>query len=183
MFCGEKIVFEYVQKKTIETKEYIICLKIPVFMRCALILALCIIYRYVRITEELQRVDLEELSREESLAFFINLYNMMAIHAILSWGPPTKAMERRRFFGDFKYVIGGFPYSLSAIHNGILRSNQRPPYSLTKPFAPRDKRLKVTLFPFITLYSAVLYERAKVSFFNFIISCNFKIFIMPLIHY
>lgn len=89
-------------------------------------------------------MDLEELSREESLAFFINLYNMMAIHAILSWGPPTKAMERRKFFGDFKYVIGGFPYSLSAIHNGILRSNQRPPYSLTKPFAPRDKRSKVT---------------------------------------
>ncbi|KAF3329241.1 Glutaredoxin [Carex littledalei] len=101
--------------------------------------------RYVRITEELQRVDLEEISREESLAFFINLYNMMAIHAILSWGPPIKAMERRKFFGDFKYVIGGFPYSLSAIHNGILRSNQRPPYSLTKPFAPRDKRSKVSL--------------------------------------
>lgn len=89
-------------------------------------------------------MDLEEISREESLAFFINLYNMMAIHAILSWGPPIKAMERRKFFGDFKYVIGGFPYSLSAIHNGILRSNQRPPYSLTKPFAPRDKRSKVT---------------------------------------
>ncbi|KAJ4814003.1 hypothetical protein LUZ62_026569 [Rhynchospora pubera] len=101
--------------------------------------------RYVRITEELQRVDLGELSREESLAFFINLYNMMAIHAILSWGPPTKAMERRKFFGDFKYVIGGFPYSLSAIHNGILRSNQRPPYSLTRPFAPRDRRSKVSL--------------------------------------
>ncbi|KAF1893144.1 hypothetical protein Lal_00001578 [Lupinus albus] len=35
--------------------------------------------RYLRIVEELQRVEIWDLSREESLAFFINLYNMMAI--------------------------------------------------------------------------------------------------------
>ncbi|CAL9751534.1 unnamed protein product [Musa acuminata subsp. burmannicoides] len=101
--------------------------------------------RYLRIIEELQRVDLESLSREEKLAFFINLYNMMAIHAILTWGHPVGALERRKFFGDFKYVIGGCAYSLSAIHNGILRGNQRPPYNLTKPFGQKDKRLKVAL--------------------------------------
>ncbi|RZR94841.1 hypothetical protein BHM03_00023606 [Ensete ventricosum] len=101
--------------------------------------------RYSRIIEELQRVDLESLSQEEKLAFFINLYNMMAIHATLTWGHPVGALERRKFFGDFKYVIGGCAYSLSAIHNGILRGNQRPPYNLTKPFGQKDKRLKVAL--------------------------------------
>lgn len=106
--------------------------------------------RYLRIIEELQRVALESLSREEKLAFFINLYNMMAIHAILTWGHPVGALERRKFFGDFKYVIGGCAYSLSAIHNGILRGNQRPPYNLTKPFGQKDKRLKVKVFcPFL----------------------------------
>lgn len=99
--------------------------------------------RYLRTIEELQRVDLEPLSREEKLAFFINLYNMMAIHAILTWGYPLGALDRRTFFGEFKYVIGGCAYSLSAIHNGILRGNQRPPYNLTKPFGNRDARLKV----------------------------------------
>lgn len=102
--------------------------------------------RYLRITEELQRVELDDLSREEKLAFFINLYNMMAIHAILTWGHPAGALDRRKFFGDFKYVIGGCSYSLSAIHNGVLRGNQRPPYNLIKPFGPRDKRSKVNKF-------------------------------------
>lgn len=101
--------------------------------------------RYLRIVEELQRVDLHGMPREEKLAFFINLYNMMAIHAILVSGHPAGALERRKLFGDFKYVIGGCTYSLSAIQNGILRSNQRPPYNLIKPFSLKDKRSKVAL--------------------------------------
>ncbi|KAK4341394.1 hypothetical protein RND71_039895 [Anisodus tanguticus] len=101
--------------------------------------------RYLRITEELQRVNLIDMPREEKLAFLINLYNMMAIHAILVWGHPSGPMERRKLFGEFKYVIGGCTYSLSAIQNGILRSNQRPPYNLIKPFGVKDKRLKVAL--------------------------------------
>lgn len=86
------------------------------------------------------------MPREEKLAFFINLYNMMAIHAILVLGFPKGALERRKLFGDFQYVIGGCSYSLSAIQNGILRCNQRPPYNLTKPFGAKDKRTKVREF-------------------------------------
>ncbi|KAM1180452.1 hypothetical protein ACFX13_019870 [Malus domestica] len=101
--------------------------------------------RYLRIVEELQRVEVKDMKREERLAFFINLYNVMAIHAILVWGHPTGAIERKRLFGDFKYVVGGSTYSLSAIQNGILRGNQRPPYNLMKPFGAKDKRSLVAL--------------------------------------
>jgi glutaredoxin len=101
--------------------------------------------RYLRIVEELQRVDLDEMPKEEKLAFFINLYNMMAIHAILVLGHPAGPLERRKVLGDFKYVIGGSTYSLSAIHNGVLRGNQRPPYNLVKPFGTKDRRFKVAL--------------------------------------
>lgn len=101
--------------------------------------------RYLRIVEELQRVELEGTAREEKLAFFINLYNMMTIHAILVWGHPAGNMERRRLFGEFRYVIGGSAYSLSSIQNGILRGNQRPPYNLMKPFGAKDTRSKVAL--------------------------------------
>lgn len=101
--------------------------------------------RYLRIIEELERVDLDTLSREEKLAFFINLYNMMVIHAISTCGFPIGPLDRRKFLGDFKYVIGGCSYSLSAIQNGVLRGNQRPPYNLIKPFGPKDERSKVAL--------------------------------------
>nr|XP_043638097.1 uncharacterized protein LOC122609101 [Erigeron canadensis] len=101
--------------------------------------------RYLRIAEELQRLDLNRTAKEERLAFFINLYNLMAIHAILVWGHPEGAFERRKLLSEFKYVIGGRAYSLSDIHNGVLRSNQRAPYTLTRPFRINDKRFKVSL--------------------------------------
>ncbi|KAL6861784.1 hypothetical protein ACP4OV_017484 [Aristida adscensionis] len=101
--------------------------------------------RYIRTIEELQRVETNDLSREEKLSFFINLYNMMAIHALVTCGHPAGPLDRRKFFGDFKYVIGGCPYSLSAIQNGILRGNQRPPYNIAKPFGQKDPRSKVAL--------------------------------------
>jgi len=94
-----------------------------------------------------------DLSREEKLAFFINLYNMMTIHAISILGHPDGALERRKLFGEFKYVIGGSTYSLSAIQNGILRGNQRPPYNLKKPFGAKDKRLKVSYFVVVVWHS------------------------------
>ncbi|XP_027938594.1 uncharacterized protein LOC114193094 [Vigna unguiculata] len=114
--------------------------------------------RYLRIIEELQRGEVCDLSREEKLAFFINLYNMMTIHAILVWGHPSGALERRKLFEDFQYVIGGFTYSLSAIQNGILRANQRQPYTLMKPFGAKDKRLRVALpFPESLIHFALVY--------------------------
>ncbi|XP_039038743.1 uncharacterized protein LOC120176381 [Hibiscus syriacus] len=101
--------------------------------------------RYLRIVQEVQRVNVQDMAREEKLALFINLYNMMAIHAILVWGHPAGPLERRKLLGDFKYVVGGCTYSLSSIQNGILRGNQKPPYNLLRPFGVKDKRSQVAL--------------------------------------
>lgn len=100
---------------------------------------------------------MQDMRREDKLAFFINLYNMMAIHAILVWGHPDGAIERRKLFGDFKYVIGGSAYSLSDIQNGILRGNQRPPYNLMKPFNPKDKRAMVRSYKCFSVFGLYLY--------------------------
>lgn len=99
--------------------------------------------------EDLQRVDPLTLTADEKLVFFLNLYNSMAIHAVIRVGHPGGMIDRRSFFSEFMYVIGGSPYSLSSIMNGILRGNQRPPFSLVKPFGSGDKRLEVTLSSFL----------------------------------
>ncbi|KAB2623961.1 hypothetical protein D8674_015621 [Pyrus ussuriensis x Pyrus communis] len=99
--------------------------------------------RYINLVQELHRVNLFELSKDERLAFFLNLYNAMVIHAVIRIGRPQGVIERRSFFSDFQYLVGGHPYSLSAIENGILRNNRRPPYSLVKAFGAGDKRTEL----------------------------------------
>ncbi|XP_068645813.1 uncharacterized protein [Aristolochia californica] len=101
--------------------------------------------RYVNLAQDLQRVNVAELSQNERLAFFLILYNAMVIHAVIRVGSPEGVIDRRTFYGDFHYIIGGYPYSLTTIKNGILRSNRRQPYSLTRPFGAGDKRLQVAL--------------------------------------
>ncbi|CAA0827460.1 glutaredoxin-related [Striga hermonthica] len=93
--------------------------------------------RYVNLVEDLQRMDLLSLPHQQKLAFFLNLHNAMAMHA---------AVISRKMDSEFMYIVGGQPYSLSSIKNGILRNNRRPPYSLTKPFGNADKRLQLA-FP------------------------------------
>ncbi len=90
-------------------------------------------------------MNLKTLTADERLAFFLNLYNAMVIHATVSIGHPEGLLDKRAFFSDFQYVVGGYSYSLTNIENGILRRNQRSPYSWIKPFSNTDKRLEVTL--------------------------------------
>ena len=44
---------------------------------------------------ELTRVQIEEATREEKLAFFINVYNALVIHGNVAWGGgPTNIWAR-----------------------------------------------------------------------------------------
>ncbi|CAN1151087.1 grx [Linum perenne] len=101
--------------------------------------------RYVNVVEDLQRVDLVGLGVNEKTAFFLNLYNAMVIHAVIRVGSPEGVTDRRSFYSDFQYIVGGLSYSLNAIKNGILRNNQRSPYSFIKPFGSGDKRLEIVV--------------------------------------
>ena len=50
--------------------------------------------RYVRLSQELQRVDLTDSSRNEKIAFFVNVYNALVIHANIVRGPPANLWQR-----------------------------------------------------------------------------------------
>lgn len=90
-------------------------------------------------------MNLKALSHNEKLAFFLNMYNAMVIHGLIRFGRVEGVIDRKSFFSDFQYLVGGQPYSLIAIKNGILRGNRRPPYSFAKPFSSGDKRAEVNL--------------------------------------
>uniref|UniRef100_A0A1A8AKG9 Uncharacterized protein n=1 Tax=Nothobranchius furzeri TaxID=105023 RepID=A0A1A8AKG9_NOTFU len=52
--------------------------------------------RYCELAVQLQRVELLSLSRDEKLAFFINIYNALVIHGFLRLGAPTNLWQRYR---------------------------------------------------------------------------------------
>ena len=49
---------------------------------------------YERLSRELIRTDVTALNRQEKLAFFINVYNALVIHANIRRGSPTNLWQR-----------------------------------------------------------------------------------------
>lgn len=101
--------------------------------------------RYCELAIQLQRVELLSLSREEKLAFFINIYNALVIHGYLRLGAPTNMWQRYRFYNYVSYLIGGEVFTLQDIENGVLRGNRKGVAQLLKPFSKTDPRLQVAL--------------------------------------
>ncbi|XP_016374805.1 uncharacterized protein LOC107713722 isoform X2 [Sinocyclocheilus rhinocerous] len=101
--------------------------------------------RYCDLAVHLQRVELLSLSREEKLAFFINIYNALVIHGNLRLGFPKNIWQRYRFFNYVSYFIGGEVFTLQDIENGVLRGNRKGVAQLLKPFSRNDPRLQLAL--------------------------------------
>eukprot|EP00529_Nitzschia_sp_RCC80_P010688 CAMPEP_0113514744 /NCGR_PEP_ID=MMETSP0014_2-20120614/40573_1 /TAXON_ID=2857 /ORGANISM="Nitzschia sp." /LENGTH=625 /DNA_ID=CAMNT_0000411263 /DNA_START=212 /DNA_END=2085 /DNA_ORIENTATION=- /assembly_acc=CAM_ASM_000159 len=94
---------------------------------------------------ELQVVDMMKMSSETKLAFCINLYNTMIRYAFLKVGIPGSDMARSTFFSTVSFNVGGSILSFNDLEHGILRSNKKAPYTLSKPFSSDDERLKLSL--------------------------------------
>eukprot|EP00568_Trieres_chinensis_P004154 CAMPEP_0183294828 /NCGR_PEP_ID=MMETSP0160_2-20130417/2999_1 /TAXON_ID=2839 ORGANISM="Odontella Sinensis, Strain Grunow 1884" /NCGR_SAMPLE_ID=MMETSP0160_2 /ASSEMBLY_ACC=CAM_ASM_000250 /LENGTH=521 /DNA_ID=CAMNT_0025456199 /DNA_START=96 /DNA_END=1661 /DNA_ORIENTATION=+ len=94
---------------------------------------------------ELQGVKLGSMDEPTKVAFGINVYNMMIIHAFIKVGIPTSTVQRGSFFGKVSYDIGGAVLTFSELENGILRANAKAPYSLSRPFSSSDTRASLAV--------------------------------------
>ncbi len=114
--------------------------------------------RYVDSAVELQKVDLNDLStrREEAMAFWINVYNAMVVHATAAIGPAENStFARLQWYDSVSYSIGGFIFSLNDVEHGILRANAPSPANVLsllgaskwapKTFGAQDERKKFSL--------------------------------------
>ncbi|MBN1666045.1 MAG: DUF547 domain-containing protein [Anaerolineales bacterium] len=90
-------------------------------------------------------------SRDERLAFWINLYNALVIDAVIAMGIRHSVIEGKlgllTFFRRAAYNVGGYRISLDEIENGILRGNRGHPYSPSRQFAAGDPRLEWIIKP------------------------------------
>ncbi|GEM83267.1 DUF547 domain-containing protein [Meiothermus hypogaeus] len=79
-------------------------------------------------------------------AFWINLYNVLVLHAVVVRGHPGQNPLRQLvFFLRKDWVIGGHRWSLDDIEHGILRGNRRNPFLPFAPFGPGDPRQQYSL--------------------------------------
>lgn len=83
--------------------------------------------QYTLSAAELQRVQLVALNHDERIAFFVNCYNLLCLHAHVTHGPPNSLIRRWTFFRGLSYRIAGLDMTLDDIEHGILRGNKRPP--------------------------------------------------------
>ena len=116
---------------------------------------------YVQLTLQLQRLSLDNLTREQLLAFFINIYNALVIHGNVQYGFPESAFQRYKFFNYTRYIIGGYAYSLQDVENGVLRNNRKGIGMLSKPFSKADPRIKFIVSPHEPLIHFALVCGAK----------------------
>jgi hypothetical protein len=85
---------------------------------------------------------IEELvSDDQRKVFWINLYNVLAIHGVIALGIEKSVMEVPGFFESVAYNVGGQLYQLDDIEQGILRGNAIHPVSKRKLFGEDDPRL------------------------------------------
>eukprot|EP00127_Corallochytrium_limacisporum_P001796 Clim_evm3s84 gene=Clim_evmTU3s84 len=92
-----------------------------------------------RATAQLQAVDLSGLSQLQLLAFWLNIYHILAMHTCLVLGTPSSLTERKQFFFDAAYEVGGVLLTLSELEHCILRAPMSMPRTnfLVKSFLPR----------------------------------------------
>ncbi|MBM4273904.1 MAG: DUF547 domain-containing protein [Deltaproteobacteria bacterium] len=103
---------------------------------------------YLKLSNNLKTMDLRMLARrEERIAFWINLYNVIVIHGVIALGVKDSVKEVWNFFRRVYYQVGRYFFSPDDIEHGILRGNRRPPYSLFRPFRAGDPRLDFIVEP------------------------------------
>ncbi len=87
------------------------------------------------------------VSEEAAVAWWINLYNTLVIHAVAASGISRSVWEDRGFFRRAAYVVAGQRMSADDIEHGVLRGNRAHPLFSLRQFPSDDPRLRWSLSP------------------------------------
>ncbi|MFW6127269.1 MAG: DUF547 domain-containing protein, partial [Thermodesulfobacteriota bacterium] len=103
---------------------------------------------FLKLSHNLKTMYLAGLRRrEEKIAFWINLYNVIVIHGVIALGIRDSVKEVWNFFRRVRYQIGPHFFIPEDIEHGILRGNRRPPNSLFRRLGGGDPRLNFIVEP------------------------------------
>ena len=83
--------------------------------------------------------------REQQLAFWLNVYNMLMIHGTIAHEIKRSVQNDKAFFHHTQYGIGEHVFNLDDIEHGILRGNAKKYHGLTPLFSKKDPRLALAI--------------------------------------
>lgn len=78
------------------------------------------ITHYRLLVEQLERVDLSMSGTSIKLAFWINVYNSLVMHAYLAYGIPNSSLKRMAIFHKAAYNVGGHSVTANSIEHSLL---------------------------------------------------------------
>mmetsp|Transcript_13183 Transcript_13183/g.52609 ORF Transcript_13183/g.52609 Transcript_13183/m.52609 type:complete len:959 (-) Transcript_13183:41-2917(-) len=81
---------------------------------------------FAKCTSELQAVNVEYLSHNQKLAFWINTFNTMALHAYVEIGQPSTLADWVGFQQQACYEVAGNVYNMLQVEHSILRAQMSP---------------------------------------------------------
>ncbi|WZZ11055.1 hypothetical protein YC2023_096976 [Brassica napus] len=81
------------------------------------------LWRFRHLVERLARVNPTELSHNEKLAFWINIYNALIMHAYLAYGVPKTDLKLFSLMQKAAYTVGGHSYNAATIEFMTLKMN------------------------------------------------------------
>ncbi len=84
-------------------------------------------------------------SRNDRKAFWLNVYNLLMLHSVMTEQPEGSIREIENIFTDFHYQIDDFLLNLDLIEHGILRNNEPGYAQLTRPFKKKQPELELVL--------------------------------------
>ncbi|MBA0853921.1 hypothetical protein Goshw_023912 [Gossypium schwendimanii] len=74
----------------------------------------------IALVEQLEKVTVSQMEYSAQIAFWINVYNALIMHAYLAYGIPHSSLRRLALFHKAAYNIGGHIISANAIEQSIF---------------------------------------------------------------
>ena len=94
----------------------------------------------LNLTSELKRCNITKLSEQAKLAFFLNLYHLMILHAYLVLGTPTSSFKWISYFNMISYQVNDDIFSLTELEHCIIRAGMNfPAQFLSKYVLPTSR--------------------------------------------
>ncbi|MBA0563793.1 hypothetical protein Golob_008755, partial [Gossypium lobatum] len=78
------------------------------------------ISNYRALVEQLEKVTVNQMEFNAQIAFWINVYNALVMHAYLAYGIPHGSLRRLALFHKASYNIGGHIITANAIEQSIF---------------------------------------------------------------